>query len=571
MAYYRKNRGTTYTNTGTRGSTGSGSTGSVRTSSNYIYPDSYVNSGTGDGATPRGEDTPVVTTGNFSTINPLNPYGSSQGDIINQLLKLLGTDNGFAQLLQQLGIQTGNMNAGEIQDWNKQIMDALMQYAITQEQRGYNKSVLDEQRIYDSPMNQLARLMGAGISRDAALQLLSGSGASGSGGSALIGDPNALPASAIPGTQSDLNAIQKQTAIANTVFGAISAISGAIGSLGSFGISAATLGVNMAATRAATAGQLLSNQQLSKTLAGIEAASTVIGAVSSSIDAGFTSTDKQFDSAQDMVQYIRDNAQSYEPFKQLVSSGALDAVAKDFYSLSALNSGYKSWRESRDYNLDRKHLVNMYALDEMFKSIDIERLQSEIEQNRQSIQESIANVINSTRLADSQIALNQSQIVLNNSNAALADVNTDLARQQLELQQLDLDWINANIQDIDNVRTTQLMLDSSRWSALKDNPEALKAEISTWLQDKANQRTAIALEAYYYKSQMQAAQDRENAPAGTDQALARTAVYYHNLFTQYIPQSRATQQEADVLGGLAGSAVALKLLRKAPKLAALGL
>lgn len=570
MAYYRRNRGTTYTNTGTRGSSGAGST-SGRTSSNYAYPDSYVSSGTGDGATPRGEDTPVVTTGNFSTINPLNPYGSSQGDIINQLLKLLGTDNGFAQLLQQLGIQTGDMNAGEIQDWNKQIMDALMQYAITQEQRGYNKSVLDEQRIYDSPMSQLARLMGAGISRDAAIQLLSGSGGSGSGGSALIGDPNALPASAIPGTQSDLNAIQKQTAIANTVFGAISGIAGAIGSLGSFGISAATLGVNMAATRAATAGQLLNNQQLSKTLAGIEAASTVIGAVSSSIDAGFTSADKQFDSSQDMLKFIRDNAESYEPFKQLVSSGALDAVAKDFYSLSALNSGYKSWRESRDYNIDRKHLVSMYALDEMFKSIDIERLQTEIEQNRQAIQESIANVINSTRLADSQIALNQSQIVLNNSNAALADANVDLARQQLELQQLDLDWINANIQDIDNVRTTQLMLDSSRWSALKDNPEALKGEISTWLQDKANQRTAIALEAYYYKSQMQAAQDRENAPAGTDQALARTAVYYHNLFTQYIPQSRATQQEADALGGLAGSAVALKLLRKAPKLAALGL
>lgn len=457
---------------------------------------------------------------------PANNIDSNFGDILGLLTN--GSDDSIDKLLHALGIQQEQgLSGSQRDDWNKQLLDILTQYRLTQENRTYNESLRDEQRIYDSPTNQLARLMAAGISRDAALQLLSGSGSSG-GSSAPYSDA----AQVVPGiapSQSELNGIQAKLAIPSTLFGAIGTISGAIGALGSFGISAASLSTNLAATRAATAGQLLNNSSFSKTMQGIETASTVIGAISQAVDAGVISKDKEFSSAQDMIKTIRDKSNEFEPFKQMVDSGTLDSIGKDLYSLQALNSGYKSWRESRDYGIDRKHIVAMQSLERMFNAIEIDRVQSEITENYAEIGQIISDVINSTNLANKNIELMSSQIVKNFAESSNIDAQTDLLYQQYDLQQMDLDWLNANINDINSVRTNQLMLDAARWQSLTSDPAAFNAEVESWLSDRANLRTAIALESYYYSGRLAAVDARQNSWSKyhpfSDVALANTATW----------------------------------------------
>lgn len=468
-------------------------------------------------------------------------------DILNK-----ASSGDFANWLSSLGFGGKDPNDAWTQDFNAYLMQQMVEYYKQLEARGYNQQLLQDQRIYDSPTNQLSRIMGAGISRDAAIQMLSGAGAGAGAGipfQAQAGGEGSL----IAPSQSKVNQIQGVT----SVFGAIAQTAGAIGALGSFGMSAASFATNLAATKAATAGQILSNTQLSKTLNGIETASTVIGAISSAVDAGIISKDHQFTSAQDMVQYIRDNADKFEPFNALKSTGALDGIMKDIYSLDALNHGYESWRKTRDQNIDRNHIVNMYALDEMFQDINIKEMQSEINLNSQKINESIQNVLNTTKLTNADVSLKLAQVDLTNHQS-------DIAYIQREMQQLDLDWISASIDDINSVRTNQLMLDAARWSALQSDKDAWDAEIKSWLSDKANLRTAIAIESYYFGARKSATDALQQKLPFSDASFAQTVCWLHNLFAQTtLPRpGSATQQERDLLGNLSGSQVALWALRK---------
>lgn len=522
----------------------------------------------GDSASPNvtftsgNTDRNTQTIGDGSDIDSLLATITANKANYSTLLQLLGgsQDDPLIQLLTQLGVEHGDMNTGQAVDWNKQLLDSIIAQLSEKDARNFNIEQLKDQRLYDSPTNQLARLMAAGVSRDAAIQLLGGSGASAGAG---VSGSAAAVSQGIPASQSALNETQNKLMPINTVFGAISAISSSIGALGSFGISAASLSTSLAATRAMTAGQNLSNTQLAATLKGIESASTVISAISSAVDAGVIDKNHNFDSAQDMLATIRKNAGTYQPFNSLVQSGALDSVAKDIYSLQALNAGYKSWRESRDMNLDRKHITRMYALDELFKGIDIGRVNSEILLNQQHISESIANVLNSTKIADSTVALNESMRLKNFAETSNIDAQTDLLHQQYELQQMDLDWLTASIDDINSVRTTQLMLDVAEWN--KMTPAELEQEAISWLKNKQNQRTLIALESYYYGGKLQAANDRINGSALTDQSFANTVVYMHNLFSNALPDTPRTQHSDNVLGDLAGSAAARYLLKFATK------
>ena len=61
------------------------------------------------------------------------------------------------------------------------IFNNLLSYQTTQDQRQYDFNMLQEQRNYNTPTNELARLTGAGISRDAALQILSRGATGGTG------------------------------------------------------------------------------------------------------------------------------------------------------------------------------------------------------------------------------------------------------------------------------------------------------------------------------------------------------------------------------------------------------
>lgn len=168
----------------------------------------------GSSVSPRG--------GEYSSPPQLNDKESTY----SELLQSSAGDDAFARLLASLGIeQTKVLTGSQRDDYNKQLLDTIINHLITQENRNYNEQLLRDQRSYDSPMSQLLRLMATGMSRDAALQALSGG--SGSGGNTPYSDPSQMGSGIAP-SQSRLNQVQAVTAIANTVFNGVNTLSGLV-------------------------------------------------------------------------------------------------------------------------------------------------------------------------------------------------------------------------------------------------------------------------------------------------------------------------------------------------------
>lgn len=110
-------------------------------------------------------------------------------------------------------------NAIETKDWNKEVLSAALQQYIVGLNNQYNEKLRDEQRAYDNPTSQLLRLTGAGIGRDAAIQLLSGAGA-GAGAGAPYSTAPTLDAGSSP-SESTLNAVQTGASLINSAIGLV--------------------------------------------------------------------------------------------------------------------------------------------------------------------------------------------------------------------------------------------------------------------------------------------------------------------------------------------------------------
>lgn len=270
---------------------------------------------------------------------PSSPSGSSlnvDSDWRNILYKL-GTGEDFTQLLAQLGIGGIDPKDAAVHDWNSELLKQILQYYITQEQRKYDKSLQADQRLYDSPLNQLARLMGSGISRDAAIQMLSG----GAGGSAAAGVPygqTGNQASLLPASQSYANDVQAKTAIANTVFSGIGALSGLV-SLG-FSIPQAIQQVNALS---------MQNFMSQKAMIGLQAADDVLGALQSAVDLGVLSTEDMdgFSNATDALNYINDHKDT-NAFKSVFDNGSFANVYGSKLGRQMFSEAWNNVRQSKD-------------------------------------------------------------------------------------------------------------------------------------------------------------------------------------------------------------------------------
>lgn len=143
----------------------------------------------------------------------------------SDILKNLGSGTNFTQFLASLGIGGTDPYDMSMHDMNQEIIKQILQYYLTSEQRGYDRALQLDQRLYDTPTNQLARLMGAGISRDAAVAMLSG----GSGGAGATGVPYGITgnqAQLESASQAYANQMQGGAAVANSVFNGIGALVG---------------------------------------------------------------------------------------------------------------------------------------------------------------------------------------------------------------------------------------------------------------------------------------------------------------------------------------------------------
>lgn len=289
----------------------------------------------GNEANPRGGST---TRGGLNGSGYLNdPFNGEidYGSYAGLLQNLFGATSGGAQDFASLLVpENGNLSAGDRKDFNKQLLDMILQMLITEEQRRYNEGLRDEQRLYDNPINALARLMGAGVSRDAAIQLLGG-GSAGSGSGAPFGSPFAMPSGGPSPSE-------RQNQLANTSFNGVNTAVSFISTFMSMGISA---GVASKQMQAMDNSNFFSGQQKQAYSASTEAFHILNSAgVQSSPE-----TTGSIDAVGKTLQGLADAGNAAAA--AFIKDGGVDVLRKTApYSSPYLNSLYKDERQSKDYD-----------------------------------------------------------------------------------------------------------------------------------------------------------------------------------------------------------------------------
>lgn len=290
----------------------------------------------GKGTPSTGQDPQYTLDGLNISTNDQNPKNTNFSDIFNRILGGSTTNDDILQLLYTLSInQNGKLSGDQRDDWNKQLLDSLLNYSLTQENRLYNEGIRDEQRLYDSPLNQLLRLTGAGISRDAAIAMLSGSG---SGvGSAIASQP-AVAAPGIAPSQSKLNGIQGQTAIANTVLNGINTIAGLVG-----------VGMSIPQALGHVKSLGIQNEMSQKALIGLQASDSVLGSLENAVSTGVLSTVDidGFSSATDALNYIYDHRDT-DAFKPVFDNGSFQQVYGTKLGREMFSNSWNNVRQSKD-------------------------------------------------------------------------------------------------------------------------------------------------------------------------------------------------------------------------------
>ena len=319
------------------GRSGGSSTGRVIHPTGGSRP--AVGSGSGRNSATSGAVTPQndITT-NFSAILNRATAGGDSSDPIFALLNSLGIN------------QDAGLTGSQRDDWNKQLLDTLLNYKLTQENRSYNESMRDEQRLYDNPLNQLARLMGAGVSRDAAIQMLTG-------GSQPIQSDAPSAAEGIAPSESKMNGINAALAPINTAFDALSAVGGLV-SLG-FSIPQA-----IQQTRALKYGNFMSQQQQN----AFNSVNSLTNALQTAVSDGIlTAQDlESWSNANDAYKWLNDHAET-NFVKPLVDSGVLQGVFGSTIGREMFNSHWNQMRDARsggelyDSFLRQQHLAEILS------------------------------------------------------------------------------------------------------------------------------------------------------------------------------------------------------------------
>lgn len=330
-----------------------------------------------DSSLPVGDNHPVQTAGAVNLLDILTNMGMNLGNI-QSLVQLLSTIGGL-----------------DAKDYQDQLYQLLLKQYITQEQRNFDKDALSEQRSYDSPIAQLSRLMGAGISRNQAIQMLSGASEPSLVGSGLDA---ALPSQVASPSE-------KAMQVAQTALDAVGVVGGLI-SLG-FSAPAAIQQVKYLKNQnSLTSMQLQSYGDASTAFSILNnagAAADSFGSVANAAKAITSLADNGNDDA-----------------KQFIASGGLKRLQDNSYFTSpALSSLYKNERASDDYDKSFGLYVEQTEADIDFKKADKSRVIQQID----NLKAEFSATLTTEEFTRSQIALQEfhkQQIV----------AQTDLLRKQ---------------------------------------------------------------------------------------------------------------------------------------------
>lgn len=400
------------------------------------------------------------------------------------------------------------------------IFTSLLGYAHTQDQRQYDWAMLQDSRLYNNPTNELARLMGAGISRDAALQILSG----GSAGSAGVGAGTAAPvASPVAGAgAAALNGSNAHANQMNNIYGGINTAVSALATLTQTGISVAEAVPQiqmMQAQNYMTQKQLSSFQDVDNVAQMIQSLQNVGHLDKAEID--------KISNGNDLVDYLQKVAPDNDWVNHLVKSAPYQRMLGSQFGRQQFNNWWKSIRDTRDEGTLRDEFIRQQQLDNVVRELqpdligaELENIGADTEGKYQSIRESCYRValidteiyVKTTEgkwiakqteryddIVNADIALKRSQASLNSAQedyTRTLDFGQDIQNQQLSQ---DFELSKEGFPILKQCYVNELQHTLAYWNTI-NNPEMRATEIQKWCQDVRNARYA----AYLQKIQQQA-------------------------------------------------------------------
>lgn len=329
--------------------------------------------------------------------------------------------NGIVQVFQRAGLDWASVRdllVDNLNSWNSnddQAKDAynnLLQLLLNEDSRRYNKeqqldqraydaTLLADQRAYDSPAAQIARLMQTGMSRDAALSFLSGSG-SGSGAagaSSQLSSPQGSVVGATAPSSSRVNTATEANTYSNIVMNGLNTIA-----------NLASTGANMSL--------MSSQQQIAAAQAQIQQMSVYamqdVGAFTQEVETlrlNDVLPQGSFNSVGHLTKALKNVSPSLSPSAGRMMSEIYPRIAANPYALQMLNDTFNSrWNTHGLKNND-----DVVAL--AMRRFQAEALYAEI--NNDELVAEIANIHATTLKALSDIDVNNANITQTNAQTNL--------------------------------------------------------------------------------------------------------------------------------------------------------
>lgn len=407
--------------------------------------------------------------GNYSDTNPLNiqnTIDANFSDILNRITKSGSSDDDLLNLLNKFGIdQDAGLTGSQRDDWNHQLLTTLLNYILEKEKRGYNESMRDEQRIYDTPTNQLARLMGAGISRDAALQMLGE-------GSEPIQTEGATAAEGVAPSQSALNGMQRVLAPVQTALQAIGCV-GNLVSLG-FSIPQAIMQTNLLQAQ---------NYMSQKQIAAFNGVNAVTNAIQTGLDAGILSQADidGWSNANDVQKWMSDHADS-NLVKPLAANGAIQSAFGSTIGREMFNNHWKQMRESRDAGIVWDEFVRQQRLNTLVQELNIEKISAEV-----------ANIDADTFFKDAQTQEAFARICLIDEQTEGQDLINQGQEYTNGMLRMEFELNESGFPMLKDCYLNELKDQVTKWSLISD-PDVRVKRMTAWITEEDNKYKAAYVE-----------------------------------------------------------------------------
>lgn len=394
-----------------------------------------------------------------------------------QLWSYGGRDNNslLAMIYALLQAWNGNDTEFGIDQQNKYI-DMLLNQQEKKEDQQYSEDWRDNDRAYNSPQAQLARLMATGMSRDAALQLLGSSGAgSGSGSAAPVTStlPSGLGSSAIDYANMKIN---DRNSWANIVLQSFSTAANLV---------SAGFGINSAF--AAAKNTIASTELMQKNSDAMMQSGSVMATIQNAISQGFKpSADdlSTLDKARAWLQSLNATGSLGADISSAIQTLETNGSNNPFFA-GAMNSAFRDYHDTanvkrmNDANYDQ--LQGQITLQGVQKDLLLKQsdeLDTVIEKNLAEvnlIQQNAAKVQKEMEQIDALISLTDSQ-----KNAT--DTETERLRQDIDMNKPKVDAYRQSAKDLVDGYRNEILSLCNKWATMSEE-DVMRSMSETIRQD----------------------------------------------------------------------------------------